>query len=126
MEKKEIRTILVYKRPHDSWLCPECDTENSLSLDKCMVCGCRKTSSATILKQWTEADDRTDREQKESNVSTDLGQVFKDTDKEDKVIWGVLIGIILFILLMIGLSQAGDASVYDNAMNEYNSGYITE
>ena len=131
MDVKEINTILQYKRPCDSWLCPECDTENNVSLGKCTVCGCKKDFSSIILKQWTEADDRTDREKKKTSTSTTSGPVFKDTDKDayipeeennNKIIWGVLIGIMLFILLMIGLSQGGNASAYDNAMGEYNSG----
>ena len=41
MDVKEINTILQYKRPCDSWLCPECVTEYNVSLGKCAVCGCR-------------------------------------------------------------------------------------
>ena len=41
----ETKVILKYKRERDSWLCPECDTENSITLGKCTVCGCRKTST---------------------------------------------------------------------------------
>ena len=49
MDAKDVNTILRYKRSCDSWLCPECDTENNISLGKCTVCGCRKGPSATIL-----------------------------------------------------------------------------
>lgn len=40
----ETKVILKYKRECDSWLCPECDTENSISLGKCAVCNFRNSS----------------------------------------------------------------------------------
>lgn len=132
MEGKEICTILKYKRPHDSWLCPECDTENSLSLGKCTVCGCRKTSTDIILKQWTEADDRPVIPPKKTptHTPTPSGPVFKDMDKDDyipeeenknKIIWGIIIAIII-IGLIIAASQGSTSAAYSDAMNEFNSG----
>lgn len=131
MDVKETNVILKYKRLCDSWVCPDCDTENNVSLGKCTVCGCRKSESATILKQWTEADERPVTPPPKKTITTPTGPIFKDETKDDyipeeenknKIIWGVLIGIVLFILLMIGLSQGGNASAYDNAMNEYYNG----
>lgn len=128
----EVHEILRYKRPYDSWLCPECDTENSVSLGKCTVCGCRKTSSATILKQWTEADDRpVTPPPKKTTTSTSTTSVFKDTEKDsyvpeeetnkNKIIWGIIIAIII-IFLLIAISQGNTYAAYSDAMNEFNSG----
>lgn len=113
MDVKETNTILRYKRPCNSWLCPDCDTENNISLGKCTVCGCRKSPSVTILKQWTEADDRPVTPAKKIPIPTPSGPLFKDTDKDDfipeeenknKIIWGIIIAIII-IGLLIAASQ---------------------
>lgn len=128
----EVHEILRYKRSYDSWLCPECDTENSVSLGKCTVCGCRKTSSATILKQWTEADDRpVTPPPKKTSTSTTTTSVFKDTEKDsyvpeeetnkNKIIWGIIIAIII-IFLLIAINQGNTYAAYSDAMNEFNNG----
>ena len=47
---------------------------------------CRKTSSATILKQWTEADDRpVTPPPKKTTTSTTTTSVFKDAEKDSYV-----------------------------------------
>jgi len=53
METKE---ILKFYRECDSWLCPECDRENDMSLGKCSVCGCKRHPEFTVLKKWTETE----------------------------------------------------------------------
>ena len=133
MDVKETNTILRYKRPCHSWLCPDCDTENNISLGKCTVCGCRKSPSATILKQWTEADDRPVTPPKKTTTSTTTTSVFKDTEKDSyvpeeetnknkiKIIWGIIIAIII-IGLIIAASQGSTYAAYSDAMNEFNSG----
>lgn len=129
----EVHEILRYKRPYDSWLCPECDTENSVSLGKCMVCGCKKTSSATILKQWTEADDRpVTPPPKKATTSTTTTSVLEDTEKDsyvpeeetnnNKIILGVIIAIIIIFFLLIAISQGSTYAAYSDAMNKYNDG----
>lgn len=50
--------ILKYRRPQDSWLCPECDAENTLMYSRCSVCGCGKFGTPTIVKAWSEADEK--------------------------------------------------------------------
>lgn len=50
--------ILKYRRPQDSWLCPECDAENTLSYSRCTVCGCGKFGTPTIVKAWSVADEK--------------------------------------------------------------------
>ncbi|MCI5604390.1 MAG: hypothetical protein MR413_01890 [Clostridia bacterium] len=135
MDVKETNTILRYKRPCDSWLCPNCDTENNISLGKCTVCGCRKSPSATILKQWTEADDRPVTPPKKTPTPAPSGPVFKDTDKDDyipeeenknKIVWGIIIAIIIIAIIIIGLIIAASQGItyvaYLDAMNEFNSG----
>ena len=96
MDVKETNVILKYKRLCDSWLCPDCDTENNVSLGKCTVCGCRKSESATILKQWTEADERPVTPPPKKTITTPTGPIFKDETKDDyipeeenknKIIW---------------------------------------
>jgi len=109
----ETKVILKYKRENDCWLCPECDTENNVSLGKCTVCGLKKSPSAVILKQWTEADDKPITPPKKKTVTTPTGPVFKDTDKDEyipeeenknKIIWWIV--AIIIIGLIIAASQA--------------------
>lgn len=127
MDVKETNTILRYKRPCDSWLCPDCDTENNISLGKCTVCGYRKSPSATILKQWTETDDRPVTPPNER--PTYLGPDFNDTSEDyyipekenkNKIIWGILFAIII-IGLLIAASQEGTYAASSDVMNEFNS-----
>lgn len=124
----EVHEILRYKRPCDSWLCPECDTENSLSLGKCSVCGCIKTSSATIVNQWTEAEDRPITPPKKTSTYVPSGPIFKDRDRDDyiyreetdytkKILLGIAI-VIIIILILSGLSQNVTYAAYSASMNE--------
>ena len=46
----EVYEILEFKREKDSWICSECDTENSLLINKCSVCGEMKKSGSKILR----------------------------------------------------------------------------
>lgn len=126
MDVKDTNTILRYKRPCDSWLCPDCDTENNISLGKCTVCGCRKSPSATILKQWTEADDRPVTPPKKTPTPAPSGPVFKDTDKDDyvpedenKIIKGIIIAIIIIGILIVAI-QGKTYAAYSDAMSEFN------
>lgn len=132
MDEKETNIILKYKRPDESWLCPECDVENSMSLGECTICGYRKTLSATILKKWTEADDiPVMPPPKKTTTSTPTTPVFKDTETDtyipeektnkNKIILGVIIAIII-IGLIIAASQGSTYAAYSDAMNEFNSG----
>ena len=54
----DTNVILKYRRPQDSWLCPECDSENTLSYSSCFVCGCGRVGTPMIVKAWTEADEK--------------------------------------------------------------------
>ncbi len=54
----DTNVILKYRRPQDSWLCPECDSENTLSYSSCFVCGCGRVGTPVIVKAWTEMDER--------------------------------------------------------------------
>lgn len=125
MDDKEINIILKYKRSNDSWLCPECDTENSITLGKCVVCGCRKTSTTTILKRWTEADEGLVTETpKETPIFKD-GEEDTHTPEEksnkNKIIWGIIVAIIV-IGIIVAVVQANNSSAYANAVNEFNNG----
>lgn len=128
MESKEINTILRYKRPCDSWLCPDCDTENNISLGKCTVCGCSKSLSPTILKQWAEADDKQGMPSKKTYTSSDT--IFKDMDKDDyipeeenknKIILGIIIAIIVLALFVAAI-QGSTYDEYSDNINEHNYG----
>lgn len=111
MEAKETNTILRYKRPCDSWLCPDCDTENNISLGKCTVCGGRKSPSTTILKQWTEADDRMVTPSK-----TDNDDYIPEEENKNIIIWRVIIAriiiAIIIIFLLIAISQGNRYAAY--------------
>ncbi len=54
----DTNVILKYRRPQDSWICPECDAENTLMYARCSVCGCGKFGTTAIVKAWSEADER--------------------------------------------------------------------
>lgn len=54
----DTNVILKYRRPQDSWICPECDAENTLVHARCSVCGCGKFGTTAIVKAWSEADER--------------------------------------------------------------------
>ena len=104
MEIKEINKILEYKRPCDSWLCPDCDTENNIHIAKCVVCGSEKGPSAIVLKQWSEADDVL---RKPSRKTTDIpsGPIFKETEEDyyvpEKDNTGLIVlGIVLVIIIL--------------------------
>lgn len=111
MDEKETNIILKYKRACDSWLCSDCDTENAMSLSRCTVCGSTKSLSDTILKQWTEAGDRTVTPPPQKTTTFATTSVFKDTEKDlyvpkaksnkNKIIWGVIIAIIVIIINLI-------------------------
>lgn len=126
----ETKVILKYKRECDSWLCPECDTENSISLGKCAVCNFRKTSEVAILKPWSAVDERAASTNTTTKTNTSTS-IFKDDDytppaeenetNKNKIIWGIVAAIVI-ILILIGISQNSNASAYSEAMNEYNNG----
>jgi len=121
MDVKETNTILRYKRPCDSWLCSECDTENNISLGKCSVCGCRKSPSVTILKQWTETDDGPltppDTPPADDYIPGD--------ESKNKIILGIVIAIII-IGLIIAASHGSTYSIYSDTINGFSfSNYET-
>lgn len=53
----DLNVILKYRRPQDSWLCPECDAENTLAYTSCSVCGCAKIGTPALVKAWSPSDD---------------------------------------------------------------------
>lgn len=127
MDEKETNIILKYKRDCDSWLCSDCDTENAMSLSRCTVCGCGKSSSAEVLKQWTEQTERTVTPPKKKTSPTSE-PISKGTAKDapeggnkNRIIRGLIIAIII-IGLIIAASQGGTYVAYSNAMSEYNNG----
>lgn len=143
----ETKVILKYRRERDSWLCGECDTENSMSVEKCIVCGYRKSTSSTILKTWTEADERpvipvrpVDRKRPmgggtppsgpsrppyrppSGSGHTDSGYTSYTDKNSVGIAWGILAIIIVIILITaaVGISEA--YAQYSDAMYEYNKG----
>lgn len=126
MDEKETNIILKYKRDCDSWLCSGCDTENAMSLSRCTVCGCRKSSSAEVLKQWTEQTERTVTPPNKKTSPTSE-PISKGTDKDapeggnkNKIIWGIIIAIII-IGLIVAASQGSTYAAYSDTMNEFNN-----
>ncbi|MBO5007619.1 MAG: hypothetical protein J6D26_02155 [Clostridia bacterium] len=111
----ETKVILKYRRECDSWLCNECDMENSMLLTKCIVCGCGKSS--TILRTWTEADEYLEK------ISDDM-PVFKD-DKdtsakngtnEGNILWAIII-ILIIIGLIVAICQDNSSGIYATQVN---------
>lgn len=54
----ETNVILKYRRANDSWLCPECDSENQLTRGSCSVCGHKTMGRVTIVRAWNENDEK--------------------------------------------------------------------
>ena len=87
----EVNVILEYKRKSDSWICPECDTENDLSIGKCTICGCAP-HSATIMEHWTEPEEKTPANEYDEDVSDDSNTL--------KIVLGIIIVSIVVLLLI--------------------------
>lgn len=54
----EPNVILKYKRPSDSWICPDCDCENKMDNENCFVCSCAKPATPTVISAWSEKDEQ--------------------------------------------------------------------
>lgn len=119
MEDKEIDIILKYKRSYDIWLCTECDTENSMLLDKCSVCGCKKNSEAVILKQWSENSKKYVMPPERTSVFTPRDQALNY--ENNKTIRNILIALII-IGLLVAASQCGTYAAHADVMTKYSNG----
>ncbi len=75
----ETKVILKYKRECDSWICPDCDTENHMTVGRCTVCGYGRTSTVSIVKAWTPADDVPEVESERSAYKSTYGTAHKPT-----------------------------------------------
>lgn len=108
----EVYEILEFKREKDSWICSECDTENSLLINKCIVCGEMKKSGSKILRaQNKEEKPVTPPEKDNPNPNDD--PIFKEHDEYDNhidatketnykgLIWVVAILVIVFLRIII-------------------------
>jgi len=49
----DTNVILKYRRPEDSWACPNCESENGMPYNRCALCGYERTPSVQILKAWS-------------------------------------------------------------------------
>lgn len=54
----DTNVILKYRRPQDSWLCPECDSENAPAYSNCFVCGSCRVGAPVVVRAWNEMDER--------------------------------------------------------------------
>lgn len=54
----EPNVILKYKRPTDSWLCPDCDCENSMDKTNCSMCACERPVYPVLVNAWKESDEK--------------------------------------------------------------------
>ena len=52
MERKDVVTILSYKRNSRVWVCNECETENQIDFTRCIVCGMNRQTTSRILETW--------------------------------------------------------------------------
>ncbi len=115
----DVHEIMKYKRSCDSWLCPECDTENSVLLGKCIVCGSQRPLSATVLKQWTEEDDKP----KETYRKAEVIEEYDNNEEEttgDKILWWIILGVLL-VLILIGLSKRSAYATCMDTVHELSS-----
>lgn len=133
MDEKETNTILKYKRPYDSWLCPECDTENDVSLGKCIACGSQRNFSSVAMLNHRTEDDEIPVTPPPKKTPPTSEPVFKETceddyapkEKKNKIIWGIAI-IIVVLIIVKSISSACVSDNSDDA-NEFNNGiYGTE
>ncbi len=136
----DTNVILKYRRECDSWICPECDLENPATVDRCSVCGCMRPIGASLLKAWSEADERpippprkvppvgVGRPPKHPR-STITEPIFKDYDEyippeqpesnvATGIVWGIIIAIVILALVFI-LSNSGNIFFGSTGSNEY-------
>lgn len=109
--------ILKYRREFDCWVCDECDIENEISSDSCIVCSAPKPQYPKFLKAWSPDDEAPPpiphNEPANHRVNSDFGTepVFRDASRgiytppqppKDSMS-GVLIWLIVFIIIFICL-----------------------
>ena len=130
----ETKDILKYKRKYDNWLCSECDIENSMSVNKCILCGHEKTPSDIVLNAWSEADEMPKSPPKKVTVKPDNEPVLKGYGKYDppsdyshskesdivKIFWGIIIAI-LIVCLFIAAIQGNPYAACLDTMDEFNN-----
>lgn len=132
----EVHEILKYKRPFDCWVCPDCDAENNMSIAECAVCGCRKSSSDTILKRRIEEGEGikitpkkvTPPDSKPIKKKTDKG-VYVTNDENKKIIWVIIIAIIIGLIIAVSqewgyrYNVAQSEPIYEDFYEEITSIY---
>ncbi len=121
----ETNVILKYRRPKDCWLCPECDSENDISVNHCFVCNCARPMGIELLRKWNPNDDREIPPPKPPKPSKktpnpprpETGPIFRDYDMPPPpppppgtssavgVIWGIIIAIIILTILFMAVAS---------------------
>ena len=123
----ETRQILKYRRDRDRWVCAECDTENEMTVGRCIVCGSVKSPGAVILKTWTAADDRPPVPPRppvpQRKIQPIQGPIFKDDgyvpEKEKSgagILWTILAILVIVFFLIVGLGL--ENGVFAKTSNE--------
>ena len=121
----ETKVLLKYHRDCDAWLCPECDTENPISVTNCDVCNCKRSSSFIILKQFTKETEppiTPVNKTKTPDTSVTLFNAIDDDYIQEeknpmKIVWGIFI-VFLIIILIVAASNANACSPYSGITND--------
>ncbi len=145
----DANVILKYKREEDRWVCPECDTENSVERGKCHLCGFIRTEGVAYKRAWSPEDEAREKRVQSggfgngqyngqtagyaSRVSTPVeNPVYGGADfspaPAKKSHKGLVIGIIaaavvvVIIAVALMLGSAGKDRTYNDAVTYYNRG----
>lgn len=132
METKE---ILKYRREADFWLCPACETENSMLVGRCSLCGYTRSSGAVILNKWTPEEDNPrpnvapSPDRNPVNPPVSYGDGYSSSPESSgpndgvKLFIGIL-AVAVFVVLIIGLITSASASAesyqcFNNIISTY-------
>ncbi len=120
-------TILKYKRREACWICPECEMENRLDMNKCILCGRIRTDNIPYVRAWSAEDEARENAMRNTGYYGQPYQqppvapptypdrrvspygdtkIFKDTDgyelpAEKKANKGLIIGIVATVSVVI-------------------------
>lgn len=141
-----INVILKYKRKEEKWICPGCETENSIGAGNCLLCGRARTPDAVILRAWSPQDEINNvppsynqhqggqippRQQVPPVRPADTGRVFVDDvrdytpPKKSHKFRNTVIILLVIALILGGIYMAlfgWNQILYSRAVDEFNKG----
>ena len=128
----KLNVIMKYNRPKPVWVCPDCDTENDLSVENCFTCDRVKPAYARIITPESERQEMEESVTVVNNHYSEPPTTYGSTisppvhyssmptypKKGPNV--GVIVALIVFALIILGI--IGFALAYDQG---YSGGYYS-